>query len=45
MLLLDSLSRAGVERTLNWLRETHGARVRVGVADVHDPVAVTRALG
>jgi CDP-paratose 2-epimerase len=41
--VLDNLSRAGVERNLQWLRDTHGARLEVEVADVRDPAAVRRA--
>ncbi|HEX6533331.1 MAG TPA: NAD-dependent epimerase/dehydratase family protein [Gemmatimonadaceae bacterium] len=45
VLLLDNLSRPGVERNLRWLRETHG-RNRVGaeVADVRDAEAVRAAV-
>ncbi len=42
--LLDNLSRRGVERNLRWLRDTHGARVRIEVADVRDPDALRRAV-
>ena len=42
--LLDNLSRPGVEHNLNWLRETHGDRVAIDVADVRDPLAVRRAV-
>ena len=42
--LLDNLSRPGVEHNLNWLRETHGDRVAIEVADVRDPLAVRRAV-
>ncbi|HEX9942490.1 MAG TPA: NAD-dependent epimerase/dehydratase family protein [Thermoanaerobaculia bacterium] len=42
--LLDNLSRPGVEHNLRWLRETHGERVAIEVADVRDPFAVRRAV-
>jgi CDP-paratose 2-epimerase len=41
--LLDNLSRPGVENNLRWLRDTHGDRVSIEVADVRDPLAVKRA--
>src|SRR4051812_32310988 len=34
VLILDNLSRRGVERNLRWLQETHGDRVQIEVADV-----------
>ena len=42
--LLDNLSRPGVENNLHWLRETHGDRVSIEIADVRDAVAVRRAV-
>lgn len=42
--LLDNLSRAGVEENLRWLRETHGERVSIEIADVRDAAAVRRAV-
>jgi len=44
VLLFDNLARAGVERNLQWLRDTHGSRVEIEVADVRDRAAVTRAV-
>jgi len=44
VLVFDSLARPGVEHNLRWLRETHGARLRVQVADVRDVEAVRRAV-
>ena len=45
VLVLDNLSRAGVERNLLWLRHTYGEEnVAVEIADVSDPYAVRRAL-
>jgi len=45
VLVLDDLSRAGVERNLAWLRTRHAARLQVEIADVRDPQAVHRAVG
>ena len=42
--VLDNLSRPGVERNLQWLRDTHGSRVQVEIADVRDAAAVARAV-
>jgi CDP-paratose 2-epimerase len=42
--LLDNLSRPGVENNLRWLRETHGDRISIEIADVRDPSAVRRAM-
>ncbi len=36
VLLYDDLSRPGVEQNLTWLRQRHGDRVHVEVADVRD---------
>jgi CDP-paratose 2-epimerase len=47
VLVYDNLSRAGVERNLDWLRRTHGERVEFMRGDVRDAdrlaVAVRRA--
>jgi len=45
VLLLDSHARPGVERNLQWLRETHGDLVQIEVADVRDRDAVARCVG
>ena len=42
--ILDNLSRPGVERNLQWLRDTHGAALEVDVADVRDAAAVRGAV-
>ncbi|HEX7181558.1 MAG TPA: SDR family NAD(P)-dependent oxidoreductase [Thermoanaerobaculia bacterium] len=42
--VLDNLSRAGVEKNLQWLRDTHGERISVEIADVRDAKAVRRAM-
>jgi CDP-paratose 2-epimerase len=44
VLLLDTLSRPGVERNLRWLRETHGDRVQWECADVGDDSALRKAV-
>ena len=44
VLLFDNLSRAGVERNLRWLRDTHGDRVQAEVADVRDGEALRKAV-
>jgi len=44
VVVLDNLSRPGVERNLDWLRETHRNRVRVQVANVQDFDQVRRAV-
>ena len=44
VIVFDNLSRPGVERNLHWLRETHGSRLQVEVADVRDAAAVGRAV-
>lgn len=44
VVIFDSLARPGVERNIHWLRETHGNRVHVEVADVRDQFAVRRAV-
>lgn len=43
VLILDNLSRAGVERNLRWLRDTHGSAVEAEIADIRDVDAVRRA--
>jgi CDP-paratose 2-epimerase len=44
VLIFDNLSRPGVEQNLQWLRDTHGSRLQVEVADVRDSHALTRAV-
>lgn len=45
VIVLDNLSRRGVEQNLEWLRATHGDRVQVQVADVRDPLALRDSVG
>ncbi|HJX27504.1 MAG TPA: SDR family NAD(P)-dependent oxidoreductase, partial [Thermoanaerobaculia bacterium] len=42
--VLDNLSRAGVEKNLRWLQQTHGDRISFEVADIRDAAAVQRAM-
>jgi CDP-paratose 2-epimerase len=42
--VFDNLSRAGVERNLEWLREKHGKRLVVQVADTRDAAALRDAV-
>jgi CDP-paratose 2-epimerase len=42
--LFDNLSRAGVEKNLRWLQETHGDRITFEVGDVRDVAAVRSAM-
>jgi CDP-paratose 2-epimerase len=42
--VLDNLSRPGVEQNLQWLRETHGERLEMIVADVRDATKVRQAM-
>ena len=44
VLVYDDLSRPGVEQNLEWLRTTHGDRLRVQVADVRDAQTLRRAV-
>jgi CDP-paratose 2-epimerase len=44
VIVLDDLSRHGVERNLKWLRKTHGEHVRAEIADVRDGGAVRDAV-
>ena len=44
VLILDNLSRPGVERNLAWLRERHPQGLDVTVADIRDQRAVTHAV-
>lgn len=42
--VFDNISRPGVEQNLQWLRQQHGERLEVVVADVRDEFAVNRAM-
>jgi CDP-paratose 2-epimerase len=44
VLVFDNLARAGVERNLEWLRDRHGTRLQVALADLRDRRAVADAV-
>jgi CDP-paratose 2-epimerase len=44
VVLLDNLSREGVDTNMDWLRREWGSQLRVQLADVRDAHAVRRAL-
>jgi len=44
VLLFDNLSTPGSRRNLEWLRLTHGSRVKLQNADVRDKAALEKAL-
>ncbi|HEY0337628.1 MAG TPA: SDR family NAD(P)-dependent oxidoreductase [Burkholderiales bacterium] len=44
VLILDNLSRPGVEQNLKWLQEVHGDALEVSVEDIRDRAAVARAV-
>lgn len=44
VVILDNLSRPGVEQNLAWLRKRHGDRVHPVLADVRDPGAIETAF-
>lgn len=44
VVILDDLSRPGVESNLRWLLDTHGDRLHVITGDVRDPDTVAAAL-
>src|SRR5437868_557210 len=44
VMLFDNLSRAGVERNLDWLRTPHRDRLIVRVGDVREAAALQRAV-
>jgi CDP-paratose 2-epimerase len=44
VILFDNLSRPGVERNVEWLRQTHGDLVQLDQADIRDADAVKDAV-
>jgi CDP-paratose 2-epimerase len=44
VVILDNLSRPGVEKNLDWLKERHGALVSAVMADVRDERAVNEVI-
>lgn len=43
VIVLDALSRPGVERNLQWLKDRHGQRIATVIADIRDEDEVARA--
>ena len=44
VLVYDDLSRPGVDRNIAWLREEHGERLQVAIADIRNAEAVRAAV-
>src|SRR6476661_512897 len=44
VMVFDNLSRAGVQRNLDWLKEKHPANLDVMIADIRDKEAVQQAV-
>src|SRR5689334_6263594 len=44
VIVLDNLSRPGVERNLEWLRSTHGSTVSFSLGDIRDRSAIREAV-
>lgn len=44
VILLDNLSRSGVDQNALWLQQKHGSRVRILVGDVRDRKDIQRAI-
>jgi CDP-paratose 2-epimerase len=44
VLVFDNLARTGVEHNLRWLRQRHGQRLRVRIADIRDAHALRDAV-
>lgn len=44
VIVLDNLSRAGVDQNALWLQRRHGSNIKIIVGDVRDPHDVRRAL-
>jgi len=44
VLVFDNLSRAGVEKNLNWLTATFPQQIHIKIADVRNKVAITGAV-
>ncbi|HET7411656.1 MAG TPA: NAD-dependent epimerase/dehydratase family protein [Pararhizobium sp.] len=45
VVVLDNLSRPGVEQNLAWLKERHGTRVHPLIADIRDPHCADPVIG
>jgi CDP-paratose 2-epimerase len=44
VIILDNLSRAGVEQNLQWLRDQHGSAAEAMIEDIRDRAAVAKAV-
>ncbi len=44
VVILDNLSRAGVQHNIRWLRDRHGSRLEMAPGDVRDPRAVASVV-
>jgi len=44
VMIYDDLSRKGVDRNVEWLRDTHGDKLRVEIGDVRNADGVLRAV-
>ncbi|HEV7275210.1 MAG TPA: NAD-dependent epimerase/dehydratase family protein [Devosiaceae bacterium] len=44
VVVIDNLSRPGVDENLSWLKDSHGARVHPCLADIRDTSAIQPAL-
>lgn len=44
VLIYDNLTRAGVERNLTWLKQRHGDRISVEIADIRDAARLEPAV-
>ncbi|MEA2554514.1 MAG: CDP-paratose 2-epimerase [Fimbriimonadaceae bacterium] len=45
VIVLDNLSRHGVDQNAAWLRDTHGERARITFGDVRDPASLRDSVG
>jgi CDP-paratose 2-epimerase len=44
VLILDNLARSGVQENAHWLKNRHGDRIEIKVADIRDVAAVSAAV-
>lgn len=44
VIVYDALSRAGVERNLEWLQSRHGSRIEAAIGDIRDADLLTRSV-
>lgn len=44
VLLFDNLSRPGVNKNLEWLKQTHGNKITIKIADIRDQKAINQAV-